>query len=52
MYLHAIVSKSHIFGVIQLETLYRALTCMVHVRPSVKGGGATGLDLPSRASVL
>lgn len=51
MYLHLLCRKLT-FGVIQLETLCSALTCMVHIRSSVKGGGATGLDLPSRASVL
>lgn len=37
---------------IQLVAPYNILTCMVHVRSSVEGGGPAGLDLPPWASVL
>lgn len=46
------VKRLRIFGMVQLLAPYRVLTCMVHVRSSVEGGGAAGLDLPPRASVL
>lgn len=45
-------SDSFFFAWLNGSSPYRVLTCVIHVGPSVEGGGSTGLNLPLRASVL
>lgn len=46
------IRRLHSFWTAQSAMPHRVLTCVVHVGSSVEGGGAAGLDLPPRASVL